>query len=481
MIAAPLLSVLVWAGVALCAAIVVVQVSLIVLRLVSSRSETPRLVREDAAPDSVFSVHVATHDEPPRMVAETLRALAAQDWPQDRYEVIVMDNNTADPARWRPVQALCAALGPGFIFLHEMGVMGAKAGALNIALSRTRPDATHIVTVDADYRVDPGFLAAAAEALRDTGANYVQFPQAYFGCTGVAAGVDAELEEYFRTTARMADGAEAVLLTGTLCVISRSALTAAGGWSARTTTEDAETGVRLCRQGFSGRFVDQVVGQGYLPLTLRDLERQRHRWASGNLQTLYIHAVAILAGRDGMGWRRRAAILSQLTAWLNLSLIPAVLLLAVLLTDLLPTRQGKMLLVGLAAVSVVLTALDIVVRLGWRGIADGASPAKLAAAIVNRLALAPVSALAAVEVLLGRRMHFVVTDKSGTCGRDLPVASAALFALAVAALAPAAEHGVLAAAAVLALMTPFPAALVTARTLARYRAALVRPTEGELA
>jgi len=459
-------------GVVFCILLLVVQIAFMAVRAAVARNDAPRLMQLGEFVAPVFSVHVATHDEPPLMVARTLQALAVQDWPAERYEVIVIDNNTADPALWQPVRDLCTRLGPQFRFVHRMGVKGAKAGALNIALEQTREDVTHIVTVDADYVVAPRFLGFAAQALRKTGADYVQFPQAYAGCERVAAGVDAELEEYFRTNAQMADGSEAVLLTGTLCVISRKALMAVGGWSGRTTTEDAEIGVRLCRKGYSGRFIDRIVGRGYLPFSLRDLEQQRHRWASGNLQTLILHAPAILFGRDDMGWHRRGAILTQLTAWLNLSLIPALLLLGGLLTG----WGGNMLLM-LAAGSVLLSFADIVGRLVWRGLRDETPWAVFAAAIAHRVALAPISALATIEVLAGRQMRFVVTDKSGTVRGSLygfPIVSFVLFTVAAFALPVALQDGWLSTVAILALMTPFPAALATARTLDRYRLILTR-------
>jgi len=461
-------------GAAVIGAIVAVQISLMLVRIAMTRIDLPRASEANHNAGQIFSVHVAAHNEPPIMVAKTLQALAAQDWSE--YEVIVIDNNTADPALWRPIQVLCASLGPRFHFLHKMNVQGAKAGALNIALSHTRPDATHIVTVDADYLVDRDFLSHAAIALSRTDADYVQFPQAYIECTRVAAGVDAELEEYFRNNARMADGCEAVLLTGTLCVISRSALEAVGGWSGRTTTEDAEMGVRLCRKGYSGRFIDRVVGRGYLPFSLRDLERQRHRWAGGNLQTLLVHAPAILLGRDDMGWRRRGAILSQLSAWLNLSLLPAFVL-----PTALATGNGGSILALLSAVSVLLSFTDIVIRLVWRNLRDGTNPRIVAAAIANRLALAPVSALATVEVLSGRPLRFVVTNKSGFGQgklQELPLTNFAVFIVALGALPFALMAGPVISAAILALMAPFPAACITSRTLRHYRAGLMPPVTG---
>ncbi len=464
------------AGVVLCLLVLGTQIAFMIIRAAVGRRDVPHPVNASVPLRPIFSIHVATHNEPPQVVARTLRALRDQNWPADRFEVIIMDNNTADPALWTPLHDLCDRLGPGFRFFHETGVLGAKAGALNIALARTRADATHIVTVDADYVVEPRFLDHAAQALHATGADYVQFPQAYVGSDRAAAGVDAELEEYFRTNAQMADDSEAVLLTGTLCVISRLALVAAGGWSGRTTTEDAEMGVRLCRKGFSGRFINRIVGRGYMPLSLRDLARQRHRWAGGNLRTLLVHAPAILFGGDQMGWRRRGAILSQLSAWLNLALLPALILLAALLTGL-----GGPVLVLLAAVCVLVCLVDIAGRLAWRGFRDRTAWPVIAAAVVHRMALAPVSALATVDVLLGRTLTYVVTDKSGASGRDIddvPFSSLLLFGLAALAIPNAAEQGLLSFAAVCALMTPLPAALATARTLKRYRSILTTSRPG---
>ena len=40
------------------------------------------------------------------MVIQTLDSLAALDYPD--FEVIVIDNNTRDPAVWRPVEDYCA-------------------------------------------------------------------------------------------------------------------------------------------------------------------------------------------------------------------------------------------------------------------------------------------------------------------------------------------------------------------------------------
>nr|WP_272482031.1 glycosyltransferase family 2 protein [Roseovarius nanhaiticus] len=418
-----------------------------------------------------FSIHVATHSEPPHLVIRTLRALLDQDWPSGGYEIIVMDNNTADPALWKPVATFCAAHPCRITFLHRMGVRGAKAGALNIALAHTRANATHVVTVDADYVVHRDFLSRAAEALHRTGADYVQFPQSYVATTTTAPGVDAELEEYFRTNAAAADEAEAVLLTGTLCVISKTALVSVGGWSGATTTEDADLGVRLCHAGFAGRFINQIVGKGLLPLSLRDLEKQRYRWCSGNVQTLLLHGRKILTPAGNFNLHKRLVILTQLTSWFSLALVPFALLTVWLLTG-----HGHTVAAMLAAGAILLSLADIASRVVARGMRDGQALPVILNALACRVALAPQSAKATFDALAGCRLKFVVTDKSGGKGAgSLPICHLMVFLTALLLLLGGHPTEPLIRAALLTLLLPLPAALLTDKSLRAYRAAIAPP------
>ncbi|WP_138935434.1 glycosyltransferase family 2 protein [Roseovarius arcticus] len=457
-------------GVILCGAILALQIMLMSLRPMMAGRSKPASDVGALQPIPVFSIHVATHSEPPAVVIRTLQSLLNQDWTTGAFEVIVMDNNTQDIALWGPVEAFCSQHPGRLTFLHRLGVVGAKAGALNIALDHTRADATHVVTVDADYIVQPDFLSIAASALGRTGADYVQFPQSYRLTDQAAAGVDAELEEYFRSNAIMADDAEAVLLTGTLCVISRRALVAVGGWSGATTTEDAELGVRLCHAGYSGRFINEVVGQGLLPLSLRDLEKQRYRWCSGNLRTLLRHLPIITGHASSLNIQQRLVVITQLTAWFNLALVPAILLLAALLLD--SATAG---LVAFASATIVLCLLDVVLRVAERGINEARSLSTILAALACRIALAPQSAKATLDGVIGGKLQFIVTNKSGDAVsryRTVPIGHVALFVLSLCALIAAEPHHILVIAALITLMLPLPAALFTARNLRSYRASI---------
>ncbi|MGR3563894.1 MAG: glycosyltransferase family 2 protein [Heliomarina sp.] len=466
-------------GIAACSFLLLAQVALIAVRISAWRQVQRPAATHGQGADPIFSVHVATYNEPPDMVIQTLRALAAQNWPRDQFEVVVIDNNTSNPALWKPIETFCAKLGDGFTFLHRENVSGAKAGALNIALEHSRADATHIVTVDADYCVFPEFLCLAREALASSGADYIQFPQAYRMSTKNAVGVDAELEEYFRTNITTADCAEAMLLTGTLSVLSKQALIASGGWSGSTTTEDAELGLRLCRNRYTGRFIATVVGQGLLPLSLNDLESQRYRWASGNLATLMLHARDLCLPGGPLRGHQRIAICSQLTAWVNLSFLPATVLLIGLLTHSVPQP-----LLMLSAAVILLSLLEICSRIMRRGAVANRSRQVILSAISCRLALAPVSAVATMDAVLAKRTPFNVTNKSTELLAPLcdePVAQVVLALAATFVLSTAWSAGPLVFCAVLALILPLPAALLTRRQLRDYRSVVTCDMNGATA
>lgn len=445
------------------------QMVLVGLALTASATSRRRdgVVAGPRAPGPLrFSVHVATHDEPPALVLRTLRSLARQ-VAAPAFDVIVLDNNTADPALWRPVEAFCRTAGPRFCFMHESGVTGAKAGALNIALARTDRAATHVVVVDADYEVAPDFLAVAAREIARRDDDFIQFPQAYRHADNGAAGLSLELADYFSRHARRADGAHAMLLTGTLSVIRRSALVAAGGWSARTLTEDAELGLRLQRLGYRGRFVDRIVGRGVMPLDLDGLATQRYRWAAGNVGT-------ILTGLSGLSWPAAVHVAAQLTAWANFGLVFAAGLIGGGLAVALGVEVAALpLLVSLSGLGLALVVLASGLPLILSALVRRECDARtVLVALSARITLIVPSALATVDALAGRRVAFrrTMKDPAGATGEVGPVLPALALTgaglLASAALPPL---GVLGA---MLLAIPYPLALGTRARIAAYRASL---------
>src|SRR5205823_714903 len=98
------------------------------------------------------AIQVPTYSEPMEVVTETLKSLAAIDYPD--LIVQVVDNNTPDEAGWRALEKVCKDLGPRFQFMHLENWPGYKAGALNEANRRLPSDVDIVGVVDSDYVVE---------------------------------------------------------------------------------------------------------------------------------------------------------------------------------------------------------------------------------------------------------------------------------------------------------------------------------------
>jgi len=250
------------------------------------------------------SIHVPVHAEPPAVVITTLDALAQLNYPN--FEVLVIDNNTEDEALWRPVETHCRALGERFRFLHVEGLAGAKAGALNLALTHTDPVAELVAVVDADYQAQPDFLAGTIGYFDDPTIGFVQTPHAYRAWeeSSFLSMCRWEYDYFFATGMVSLNERDAAITVGTMCVIRRTALEQAGGWAEWCLTEDSELAVRIHALGYSSVYLRHVYGRGLIPETFAGYKRQRFRWTYGPVQELKQHVRLYLPGR----WRRRSRL-----------------------------------------------------------------------------------------------------------------------------------------------------------------------------
>lgn len=292
---------------ALSSALLLATIVLVVARLACAALARPaRLPRADWCDDFV-SIHIATHSEPAEVVIATLDSLANLNHPN--YEVIVLDNNTPDPALYEPVRRHCQKLGSRFRFFHFDGVRGAKAGALNIALGLADPRAKAILVLDADYQAQPHILEEGLSYFVDSEVALVQFPQAYRN-SHADCGLSWDYKLFFDVYMNLANHCNTVLSTGTAAFVKKQPLLELGGWSGDTLTEDAELGLRLHRLGYRGVYVPDVVAAGVMPTDFRSLRQQRRRWVLGNAQSL-----RQLWKEPQIDLTRKLVMSLQLTAW----------------------------------------------------------------------------------------------------------------------------------------------------------------------
>ena len=252
------------------------------------RRPFPKLIVGDGALPLV-SIHVPAYNEPPELLKETLDALAALDYPN--FEVLVIDNNTKDPAVWEPVEAYCAQLGERFRFFHVDPLSGFKAGALNYALRQTDPAAEVVAVIDADYVVHPLWLRDLVPAFQDPEVAIAQAPQDYRDADQNAfkAMCMAEYRGFFLLGMMTRNERNAIIQHGTMTMIRRSALVEMDGWAEWCITEDAELGLRLFEAGYKALYIPFTYGRGLMPDSFSDFKKQRYRWAYGAVRILAHH------------------------------------------------------------------------------------------------------------------------------------------------------------------------------------------------
>jgi cellulose synthase/poly-beta-1,6-N-acetylglucosamine synthase-like glycosyltransferase len=235
------------------------------------------------------SLHLPIHNEPPLMVRKTLEALAKVDYPN--FEVLVMDNNTKDPAVWQPVEEDCKRLGERFRFFHLENWPGFKAGAINHALEQTAEDAEIIALIDSDYVLSPDWLKSMVPYFDNPKVGFIQSPQDYRDRHQSTFKEFSywEYAGFFNIGMVQRNEYNAIIQHGTMTMIRKSALIEVGRWSEWCICEDSELGLRLYEAGYDSVYVKDSFGRGLMPDTFSGYMTQRFRWVYGAMQIIKAH------------------------------------------------------------------------------------------------------------------------------------------------------------------------------------------------
>jgi len=303
----------------------------------------PSLVPEGYGPK--VSIHIPAYREPPEMLKATLDAVATLTYPN--FECIVVINNTPDPQFWQPVEEHCRALGERFRFVREDKLEGFKAGALRLALQHTAPDAEIIGVIDADYIVTPDWLTNLVPVFADPKVGLIQAPQDHRdGDRSVMHhAMQGEYSGFFDIGMIQRNEKNAIIVHGTMCLMRRTALEAAGNWSSDTICEDSDLGLTMLELGWQIHYTNRRYGFGLLPESFEAFKKQRHRWAYGGVQIVKKHWRRFLPGVSGLtrdqirefslGWLvwLGAESLGVVVAILNLIWVPIVVFADIAIPD----------------------------------------------------------------------------------------------------------------------------------------------------
>jgi cellulose synthase/poly-beta-1,6-N-acetylglucosamine synthase-like glycosyltransferase len=291
------------------------------------------------------SIHIPAYNEPPEMLKQTLDAVARLDYPN--FECVLVINNTPDPAMWQPVEEHCRTLGERFKFVRADNLAGFKAGAMRLAMVHTAADAEIIGVLDADYVVHQDWLKDLVPLFCDPTVGLVQAPQDHRDSdqSVMHHAMNAEYAGFFDIGMVQRNEYNAIIVHGTMCLMRRSALEAAGGWSSDTICEDTDLGLTILELGWQAHYTNRRYGHGLLPDSFEAYKKQRHRWAYGGLQIVKKHWRRFLPGasrltRDqkrefALGWLNwpGAEALAACVAILNIIWVPTVAFLGIAMPD----------------------------------------------------------------------------------------------------------------------------------------------------
>lgn len=237
----------------------------------------------------MVSILVPAHDEAV-VITRTVRALLGLEYPKDRYEIIVInDNSTDDTAeKLEQIQAefpdrklIVISTGP------EVGGKG-KSNALNIGFSVSTGDV--IAIYDADNTPQPDALAILVETLMEDdklGAVIGKFRTRNRNASLLSRFVNIETLAYqCMNQAGRYYFFKLCTIPGTNYVIRRSLIEEIGGWDVNALSEDTEISFRLYRMGYYIKQMPLAVTWEQEPHLLNVWFRQRTRWAKGNLYVL---------------------------------------------------------------------------------------------------------------------------------------------------------------------------------------------------
>jgi cellulose synthase/poly-beta-1,6-N-acetylglucosamine synthase-like glycosyltransferase len=244
---------------------------------ISRRAKNPA-----AAPASArFAVLIPAHNEEP-VIGGTLDALAALDYPSDRYRVHVIADHCTD----RTVEIARAA----GVEVHEhaderRGKGPALAWVIRGLLDAPGDETPDVVViVDADTVVDKGFLreveiVMAAGAVAVQGQYRVREPG-----TSAAAGLRAAAlasRHHLRPLGRTAIGASCGLYGNGMAFTA--ALLRGREWSGHL-TEDIEFQMELLLDGIRVAYAPEAVIEAEMPSTLEGARTQNERWERGRIE-----------------------------------------------------------------------------------------------------------------------------------------------------------------------------------------------------
>ncbi|PPK84643.1 cellulose synthase/poly-beta-1,6-N-acetylglucosamine synthase-like glycosyltransferase [Neolewinella xylanilytica] len=221
------------------------------------------------------------------VIGRLIDAVAAFDYPKDRYEIHVLDDSddeTVDLVAKKVAEY--RARGYRIRQIIRPNREGFKAGALRDGMREAKGE--FIAIFDADFVPPPTFLCRTVPHFADPRIGVVQtrwehLNENYSLITRLQA---LQLNVHFTVeqVGRM-KGGHLLQFNGTAGIWRREAIDAGGGWQPDTLTEDLDLSIRSQLAGYRIRYLEGEGSPAELPVDMNGFKSQQHRWMKGGAET----------------------------------------------------------------------------------------------------------------------------------------------------------------------------------------------------
>ncbi len=235
------------------------------------------------------SIMVPAHNES-IVIRRTVMALLNLDYPKDRYEIIVINDNSSDDSSIVLSEIQKNYPDRKLIVINTDNIVGGtgKSNALNIGL--TVASGSVLAIYDADNTPQTDALTLLVENLMEDdklGAVIGKFRTRNRDASLLTRFVNIETLAYqCMNQAGRYFFFKLCTIPGTNFVIRRSIIDEMGGWDTKALSEDTEISFRIYRMGYRIKFMPLAVTWEQEPHLMRIWFKQRTRWAMGNIYVL---------------------------------------------------------------------------------------------------------------------------------------------------------------------------------------------------
>ncbi len=237
----------------------------------------------------MVSIMVPAHNES-IVIRKTVQALLNLDYPKDKYEIIVINDNSSDDSAEVLKRIQFRNPDRKMIVINTDNISGGKgkSNALNIGFSAS--SGSVIAIYDADNTPEPNALTLLVENLMSDdrlGAVIGKFRTRNRNASLMTRFVNIETLAYqCMNQAGRWFFFKLCTIPGTNFVMRRSIIEKIGGWDTKALSEDTEISFRIYRMGYKIKLMPLAVTWEQEPQLLRIWLKQRTRWAKGNIYVL---------------------------------------------------------------------------------------------------------------------------------------------------------------------------------------------------